>query len=205
MPTFAEFIADAALRGELINTMFEERFFDLAGVLHRVTEALTADSIPHELIGGLAVLVHVESVDPEYSSLTRDVDLMVRRADLDRVKSAAARYGFLFRHAAGVDMLIPDEGVSKRSAVHLIFSEEKLRDSYSSATPALHPETRHLLGRDVAIIPVADLVRMKLTSFRLKDQVHIQTLDRVGLITAEVESGLLPELLSRLHQVRSSE
>ena len=44
------------------------------------------------------------------------------------------------------------------------------------------------------VAPVAELVRMKLTSYRLKDQVHVQDLDGVGLITPEIEAGL-PELL----------
>jgi hypothetical protein len=46
---------------------------------------------------------------------------------------------------------------------------------------------------------------MKLTSFRLKDQVHIQTMDLVGLITPDVENTLIPELQARLLQVRQSE
>ena len=54
------------------------------------------------------------------------------------------------------------------------------------------------------LVAVADLVRMKLISFRLKDQVHIQDLDSVGLITPEVEAGLSAELSDRLRQVRSS-
>jgi hypothetical protein len=37
---------------------------------------------------------------------------------------------------------------------------------------------------------VSDLVHMKLTSFRLKDKVHIQDLDSVGLITPEIEQAL---------------
>ena len=44
------------------------------------------------------------------------------------------------------------------------------------------------------LAPVADLVRMKLTSYRLKDQVHIQDLDSVGLITPVIEESL-PDLL----------
>jgi hypothetical protein len=52
---------------------------------------------------------------------------------------------------------------------------------------------------------VVDLVRMKLTSFRLKDQVHIQDLDSVGLITPAVEASLSEALLERLAQVRASE
>jgi hypothetical protein len=46
---------------------------------------------------------------------------------------------------------------------------------------------------------------MKLTSFRLKDKVHIQDLDGVGLITPEIESGLPPVLRERLAEVRATE
>jgi hypothetical protein len=56
----------------------------------------------------------------------------------------------------------------------------------------------------VLLAPVADLVRMKLTSFRLKDQVHIQDLDSVRLITPEIEASLTPLLRERLAQVRAS-
>ena len=87
MQTFGQFLAGAAQKGELVNTLFEERLFDLVGVLHKITDALTAERIAHELIGGLAVLIHVEEANPEYSTLTRDVDIMVRRADLERAAS----------------------------------------------------------------------------------------------------------------------
>lgn len=57
----------------------------------------------------------------------------------------------------------------------------------------------------ILLAPVADLVRMKLTSYRLKDRVHIQDLDAVGLITPEIEAQL-PELLrARLAEVRAAE
>ena len=45
---------------------------------------------------------------------------------------------------------------------------------------------------------------MKLTSFRLKDQVHIQDLDGVGLITPEIEAGLSDVLRERLAKVRAT-
>jgi hypothetical protein len=41
MLTFARFPNDAARNGEAVNTLFEERLFDLVGVLHRITGALT--------------------------------------------------------------------------------------------------------------------------------------------------------------------
>ena len=55
------------------------------------------------------------------------------------------------------------------------------------------------------IAPVADLVRMRLTSYRLKDKVHIQDMDGVGLITPEIEASLSAPLLQRLAEVRAQE
>lgn len=194
MVTFEQFLSDAAAKGEAVNTLFEERLFDLAGVLHKISDALAQADIPHELIGGLAVLVHVEEADPAHAMLTRDIDLMVRRADLDRIKYAAARNGFRFRRAAGVDMLLYGGTDSAKNLVRLIVS----------AGP-IAPEKKRIQGKEVMVIPVSDLVRMKLTSFRIKDQVHIQVMDRAGLITPEVEKKLDEELRSRLRRVRETE
>ena len=60
-------------------------------------------------------------------------------------------------------------------------------------------------GGEVMVIPVADLVRMKLSSYRLKDQVHVKSMDAAGLITPEVEAKLPPELSARLQHVRETE
>ena len=43
---------------------------------------------------------------------------------------------------------------------------------------------------------------MKLTSFRLTDQVHVKDMDEVGLITPEIEAQLPVALKERLKQVR---
>lgn len=205
MLSFEEFLAEAANKGEVINTLFEERLFGLVGVLLKITDALTAEQIPYEVIGGLAVLIHVEEANPERTALTRDVDLMVLRSDLERIKSMAARQGFRFRHVAGVDMLIYGDAEPAKNAVHLIFSGEKVRPSYVAPTPAIEPDRKRVHGKEVMVIPVADLVRMKLTSFRLKDQVHVQSMDSVGLVTEEVERKLTPELRQRLKQIRETE
>jgi hypothetical protein len=190
--TFREFLADAAKKGEVVNTLFEERLFDLVGVLHRITGTLSSEHIPHALIGGLAVLIHVEEANPEHSTLTRDVDLMVRRSDLDRINKAAARNGFRFRSA---DTLLYGYTESSKNAVRLIFGGEK----------SIEPEEKHIHGKPVMVIPVADLVRMKLTSFRDKDRVHVRSMDVAGLITQDVEKALPPELAERLKHVRETE
>jgi hypothetical protein len=90
--TFEQFLRTAATKGEAINTLFEERLFDLVGVLHKIAHVLSEAGIPYQLIGGLAVLVHVEEANPELTALTRDVDLMIRREDLERTREAATRH-----------------------------------------------------------------------------------------------------------------
>ena len=65
MLSFEEFLVETASRGEVVNTLFEERLFGLVGVLHKISDALTAEQIPHEVIGGLAVLIHVEEANPD--------------------------------------------------------------------------------------------------------------------------------------------
>lgn len=161
--------------------------------------------MPHELVGGLAVLVHVEEADPEHSVLTRDVDLMIQRSDLDRVKELASQNGMHFRHTAGLDMLLPSEATRARHAVHLIFTGERVRPNQIEPNPAIRPERKTILDAQVLVIPVADLVRMKLSANRDKDRVHIRSLDAAGLITPEVENALLPEIQARLRHIRSTE
>jgi hypothetical protein len=67
------------------------------------------------------------------------------------------------------------------------------------------PEMKRILGEDVPVIPVADLLRMKLSAFRDKDRVHVRGMDAAGLITAGVEEKLPGELRVRLQHLRETE
>ena len=170
--------------------------------MRRVHAALDAAGIPYRIIGGMGVFLQVSAQDPDNARLTRDLDVAVRKTDLDRIKSAMEPAGFRYRHAAGLDMLLDSTKPKASSAVHLIFAGEKVRPEYALPVPFSEP-TRTTEG--ILIAPVADLVRMKLTSFRLKDKVHIQDLDSVHLITPEIERDLPQLLRDRLAEVRATE
>jgi hypothetical protein len=200
---FVRFLEEVASKGEAVNLVFEERLFNLVGILQRISDPLAAANVPYEVIGGLAVLIHVEEADPTHSILTRDVDLLIRRSDLERVIVVAESHGFWFRHAAGLDMLL--YGSKAASAVHLLFSGEKVKPSQMIPNPELSPERKTIQGREVAVIPVADLVRMKLSANRDKDRVHIRSLDAAGLITPEIERGLPEPLRAKLQHIRETE
>jgi hypothetical protein len=170
--------------------------------MRRFHDAVSAEDIPYRIIGGLAAFIHVNEIAPIRARLTQDVDAGVSRSDLPRIIAAAERAGFGFRHVAGLDMLVDPQNPRARSAVHLIFTGEKVRPGDLEPIPASDP-VQTVEG--IFICSVADLVRMKLTSFRLKDKVHIQDLDSVGLITPEIESSLPEPLQARLREVRATE
>jgi len=133
--------------------------------------------------------------------LTSDVDAAIDRKNLPFLIEAGRKAGWTFRHTEGTDMLINEAAPKARSAVHLLSLNEKVRPGYAEAVPASQPETTN---EGILVAPVIDLVRMKLTSYRLKDRVHIQDLDGVGLITPEIEAHL-PTLQNRLQEIRASE
>lgn len=55
-------------------------------------------------------------------------------------------------------------------------------------------------------MPLADLIRMKLTSFRAKDEAHLKDLDVAGASSRpELESHLSAVLRERLAQTRARE
>jgi hypothetical protein len=204
MLTLEQFLRDTSTKGEAINLMFEERLFGLVEMVHKVADMFTAEGIPYEIIGGMAVAMQIELVDRDQVMLTRDVDLMIDRSDFERIREAAPRHGFHYRHAAGLDMLLYGDEKKAIRGVHLLFSGEKVRPN-QTPNPPLTPERITVHGKDVSIVPVADLVRMKLNSYRDKDRVHVRAMDAVGLITADVEGSLPADLHSRLQHIRSTE
>jgi len=181
---------------------FETHVEEILDLASRAGAALLGANIDYRLIGGTAVYLHVGQVDPEAARMTRDVDMAIRRQDLSRIPPAVLPHGFELRHVAGVDLLVDVRNPTHKRRVHFVFAGERVHPTDLEPIPEFSTPDHAL--RNVLLAPVADLVRMKLTSFRLKDQVHLQDLDAVRLITPEVEARLSPELAARLAQVRAS-
>ena len=186
----------------LVNTVFEELVEQLFLSMARLHQALDQAGIPYEVIGGLAAFLHIDRVEPIRARLTRDIDISVNRTDLGRIQAAVKPFGLSYRHVAGVDMLLDSENPKARSAIHLLMAGERIRPEYPEPAPSLG--TGEMI-RGARIISIDHLLKMKLTSFRLKDQVHIQDLDGAGLITKSMEDSLSPILRDRLTQIRASE
>lgn len=163
--------------------------------LLRASAALDADGVPYAVIGGNAVGIWVARVDEAAVRNTQDVDILIRRRDLPTAKIALERTGFVYRHAAGIDMFLDGANAKARDAVHILFAQEKVRPEYTEYAPDVEPFD---LAPPYRVLTLEALVRMKLTSYRRKDQVHIQDLIGVGSIDETWLSRLPAELAERL-------
>ena len=166
--------------------------------LLRATKALEEAGVSYAVIGGNAVAAWVATVDPAAVRNTADVDILLRRFDLQAAKSALEAAGFFHRHVSGIDMFLDGPDARARDAVHVIFSGERIRPEYASVSP----DTADVARPDqFRVVTLESLVRMKLTSFRRKDQVHLLDMLEVGLIDASWKSRFSPELADRLQQL----
>lgn len=166
--------------------------------LLRATAALDRGGIPYAVVGGNAVANWVSRVDEGAVRFTKDVALLLRRSDLPAATVAMQAAGFQHRHAAGIDFFLDGPDAKFSDAVHLVFAGEKVRKEYIIAAPDVSEAERAECYR---VLSLEALVRMKLTSFRLKDQVHLQDFVQVGLIDSTWPERFSPELGQRLQQI----
>ena len=164
----------------------------------RATSALGRAGIPHAVVGGNAVAAWVARVDAEAVRNTKDVDLLVRREDFQRVIQVLQSVGFVHQNVSGIDLFLDGPKGSVRSAIHVIFAAEKVRPGHPIPAPDV---TESEPGPEYTVATLDALVRMKLTSFRLKDQVHLLDLLDVGLIDEDWCARFPPELAARLREI----
>jgi len=167
--------------------------------LRRVTAALDAAGVAYAVVGGNAVAAWVASIDPAATRATKDVDLLVQRDDESHVAAVMASLGFERVDLRRLVLFTDPDEPSKKSGVHLIWADTLIRPSYCEPSPSVDEAVVTEEGFRLLDLPA--LVRMKLTSFRDIDRVHIADLLDVGLITDSIRGALAPELRSRLNQV----
>jgi hypothetical protein len=164
----------------------------------RAAKALAQAGIPYAVIGGHAVANWVARVDEEAVRNTRDVDILVRRDDLEAAKAAMDAAGFDYACVTGVHLFVERPDGKPSGGVHLLFAEEKVNAADPVPAPAI---TESEPGASFQVLTLEALVRMKLVAFRLKDQVHLQDMVRVGLIDHTWPAKFPDVLAERLRQI----
>ncbi len=173
--------------------------------LQRAAGALDAAGIEYAVIGGNAVAAWVSRVDDSVVRNTRDVDILVRRADMPRIVPAMDQAGFIHRTVSilggkgHIEMFLDGPGAKVREGVHLIFADEKVNEDAIEPSPSVtevdptHPDFR--------LIDLLALVTMKLTSYRDKDRVHLRDMMEIGQLDASWLLRVPPALRQRLQDL----
>lgn len=166
--------------------------------LRRATKALDAAGVQYAIVGGNAVAEWVARIDEGAVRNTRDVDVLVRRADLDATRAALETAGFVYHQLLDVDMFIDGPQGRPSEAVHLLYAGEKVKPEYDHASPTLDESER---AAEFQVVGLEALVRMKLVSWRRKDQVHLLDLIGVGQIDATWPERFPATLAARLQEL----
>jgi hypothetical protein len=164
--------------------------------LERITRALDEAGVPYALVGGQAVALWVATRDPAAVRTTKDVDILLRRADLPRARAAALAARMDYFEVLGVGMFLEQDDPNPRQAVHLVWAGEKVRPEYAYPAPTV--EQRQTIEPGTQVVSLPGLVHMKLLSGRDQDRVHLRDLIDVGLVTRGHLADLPPDLAERL-------
>jgi len=159
----------------------------------RAVAALDRAGVPYAIAGDNAVAAWVSTVDEAVVRNTRDVDMMLRRGDLEHARVALEQEGFVYRHTAGLDVFLDGPESSIRDAVHIVFAGERVRDHEPAANPDLPESSR---GDGFQVLTLEALVQIKLTAYQDKDRTHLRDLIEVGLVD-DSWVARLPEELGR--------
>ena len=161
----------------------------------RVTALLDAAAVPYAVIGGNAVAAWVSSIDKGAARATRDVDILLRRQDLPLARLALEPAGFLFAETLDVPMFLEGPTGLPSEAVYILYAGEMVRSGDLAPSVDITDSER---GPEYQVLKLEALVKMKLISYRRKDQVHLDDMIGVGLIDESWPAHFPPELGSRL-------
>lgn len=166
--------------------------------LLRATAALNQTGIPYAVVGGHAVASWVATIDEGAVRNTRDVDILVRRADLPAITKALEAAGFVPEELLGVTIFRDGQQGKPSEAVHLLFTAEKTRPDHLMPAPDISTVEDPAGFR---VITLDSLLLMKLMSNRDKDRTHIRDLVGLGLVNQYWVAKLPPMLAERLQHI----
>ncbi len=172
--------------------------------LVRAAKALRGAGVDYAVVGGNAVAAWVSRVDAAAVRNTKDVDILLRRADFEAAKAALEAEGFVHRRvsslgkAGTMDVFLDGPDAKVRDAVHILWAGERVMPEAIEKTPEL--STTEDAG-EFALIPLEDLLRMKLISFRDKDRMHLRDLASVGLVDESWLAKFTSPLAERLKAI----
>lgn len=171
-------------------------------LLQSTAAALDDAGISYAVIGGNAVAAWIATVDEEAVRATKDVNILLRASDLVDAAKALKVVGLIRDDVHGITMFLPAEKPNPKTGVHIVFAGQRVREHEQHPSPDPASAVRSTSGFLVIDLPV--LLAMKLQANRRVDQVHVEDMLGVGLITDDIASALPGDLRERLEHIRTT-
>ena len=168
----------SSLPGIMAAGYMQELLHDRA---NRFTSALDAAGIPYAVCGGMAVMAWITAANPDYVRNTKDVDVCLRRSDLERVTESVRPHGFVHAEVNGVHMFLDGPDGTPKHAVHVVFAGERPSTWSAAEVPDLGEGVRDG-AFPWARVDLLRLLVMKLLADRMHDRTHLADLWRSGAI-----------------------
>ena len=171
-------------------------------LLKTVTAALDAVKVPYAVVGGNAVATWVARRDVGAVRATKDVDVLLRRADVPQAAAALAPVGLIQIEVLNLPVFVERDDPLPSQGVHVVLANEPVRMTDQRPAPDVNRAERSDSG--FLVLDLLSLVTMKLSAYRRIDQVHLEDLLRLGLIDADLAARLPDDLRQRLREVRDT-
>jgi hypothetical protein len=166
--------------------------------LRRATRALDAAGIAYAVVGGNAVAEWIARVDEDAVRNTRDIDILIQRPDFSPARACLEAAGFFYHQVLDIATFIDGSQGKPSGGIHLLYAGEKVRHDDEYGLPMIDKSER---ATEFQVVDLEALVLMKLTSYRLKDRVHILDLIGVGLVDETWPARFPPRLRDRLQEL----
>ena len=171
-------------------------------LLRIVSQSLDQADVAYAVIGGNAVAAWARTIDEGAVRATKEVDVLLRRDDIDAAASALRSADLVPHEIHGVSMFLDLQKPNPETGVHVVFANEKVLASSRYPAPDVTRAVRTKTG--FLVIDLPSLLFMKLVAFRRIDQVHVEDLLATGLIDENIIAGLPNDLRERLQQIQST-
>jgi len=180
-----------------------ERFFmgnaDVQHALRKLTAALDAAGIPYAIAGAMALNQY------GYRRVTVDVDVLLTREGLDRLKREVVGRGYVEKFPGSKGLRDTEHGV----AIDVLLAGEYPGDGKPKPVRFPDPASVAVRGEHGAFLPLETLIELKLASgmsapHRLKDLADVLELIRAAGLPESLASRLDPSVRDKYGELWSA-
>lgn len=169
---------------------------DVQQAVERLARLLDEKGIPYALIGAMALN------EWGYRRVTVDVDVLLTRDGLQRLKAEALGRGYLEKFPGSRGLRDTESGV----AIDVVLAGEYPGDGKPKPVVFPDPERAAVRGRRVALLPLPALIELKLASgmsapHRLKDLADVLELIRHLALPRETAQSLDPSVRAKYDEL----